>query len=71
MAFDTMRSEVAAGVVCREHVRVLGEAARVGPHEPAPAVTGPQINMLRDGETVRAIEVICTCGERIVLNCVY
>jgi hypothetical protein len=31
----------------------------------------PRVNLIRDGDVVRAIEVICTCGERVVLTCVY
>jgi hypothetical protein len=31
----------------------------------------PQITLIRDGDTVKAIEVICTCGQRIRLNCVF
>jgi hypothetical protein len=31
----------------------------------------PQVILIRDGDTVSAIEVICTCGQRIRLNCVF
>jgi hypothetical protein len=31
----------------------------------------PQVNLIREGDVVRAIEIVCTCGKRIVLNCVY
>ena len=31
----------------------------------------PHVNLIREGDVVRAIEIVCTCGERIVLNCVY
>jgi hypothetical protein len=31
----------------------------------------PKVTLLRDGDAVRAIEVICPCGKRLVLTCVY
>jgi hypothetical protein len=31
----------------------------------------PKVNLVREGDVVRAIEIVCTCGKRIVLNCVY
>lgn len=71
MELESPRDEAAVGVVCREHVRVLGESARIGPQEQPAVAPGPQVHLLRDGETVRAIEIVCTCGERIVLNCIY
>ena len=58
------------GVVPCHRVRLGGESARV-------AVPGqdarrePQIILIRDGDTVKAIEVVCTCGQRIRLNCVF
>lgn len=71
MDHDTPRPEAApGGVIAREHVHVMTEAARVGPHG-HPAAAEPRVHLIRDGDTVRAIEVVCTCGERIVLNCVY
>jgi hypothetical protein len=31
----------------------------------------PRISIIKDGDVVRAIEVVCTCGEVIRLDCVY
>jgi hypothetical protein len=57
-------------VIPGAHVKLVPEPTRV-------AVPGacdgsePTVNLIRDGDAVRAIEVICTCGKRLVLNCVY
>lgn len=58
------------GIIPGSHVHMLSEPARVGQpgHE---THAEPIINIIRDGDTVRAIEVICTCGKRTVLSCVY
>jgi hypothetical protein len=31
----------------------------------------PQIDLVRDGEAIQAIDVTCTCGQKIRLRCVY
>jgi hypothetical protein len=31
----------------------------------------PKIIVIKEGDAVQAIEIICTCGERIRLNCIY
>jgi hypothetical protein len=31
----------------------------------------PRIELVREGEVIQAIEVICTCGQRIRLRCSY
>lgn len=31
----------------------------------------PKVILIRDGDAVTAIEVVCTCGRRIRLDCVY
>jgi len=38
---------------------------------PAAASTKPQITLLKDGDVVRAIEIVCACGEVIRLDCEY
>jgi hypothetical protein len=58
------------GVVPSQRVRLLDEAAWVGaPGQPA--ATEPQVQLLREGSTVKAIDVVCTCGQHIRLRCVY
>lgn len=57
------------GLVPGHRVRVGKDRTRVGPgHEPE---TEPQIILVRDGDAIQAIEVVCTCGQRIRLKCVY
>ncbi|VTT97908.1 unnamed protein product [Gemmataceae bacterium] len=53
--------------------RVLsGEhAVRIGEPEPASAGPGPKVELVREGGVVRAIEVVCSCGERITIQCEY
>ena len=57
-------------VVAGARVRVSGEAVRVGPvraaDEPA-----PKVQVVRDGDVIQTIQVVCTCGERICIRCDY
>jgi len=51
-------------------VRLSGETARVKvPRHGLPAE--PRVEVVREGETIRAIDVTCSCGQRIRLHCVY
>jgi hypothetical protein len=34
-------------------------------------VVAPRIELVREGDVIRAIEVTCSCGEKIRLHCVY
>ena len=46
------------------------EAARVGqPHRHAPSA--PTVELVRDGELIRAIDVTCSCGEKLRIWCSY
>jgi hypothetical protein len=54
-------------------VRVSGDRTRVGVpgqpgHEPA---AEPRIEVIRSGDAIQAIDVICGCGQHIRLHCVY
>jgi len=60
----------ASNVIPASHIRMLGEPLPVGALRETPCPE-PQVNVIRDGDVVRAIEVVCTCGKRIVLDCVY
>ena len=69
-------------VISGSRVKVGKDSAVIGlPHlherlsppksiEPAKP-TEPVVKLNRDGDVIRSIEVTCTCGERIVINCVY
>ncbi len=51
-------------------VHLSGDAARVGVpgHEPA---AEPRIEIIRSGDVIQAIDIICGCGEHIRLHCHY
>jgi hypothetical protein len=63
--------EVGRGVIPGRLVRVSGEPARVGAPTAGPPAGQPQIEMIKDGDILRAIDVVCACGKRIRLRCVY
>ena len=59
------------GIVPGRKVVVSGESARVPvPRSDSPTCE-PQIELVRDGEVIQAIDVTCTCGQKIRLRCVY
>jgi hypothetical protein len=60
----------ANNIIPASHIRLLGESLPVGAPGAEPCAE-PQVNVIRDGDVVRAIEVVCTCGQRVVLDCVY
>ena len=57
-------------IVPGQCVRLTGETARVTIPGQANSA-GPTIELIRDGDVVRAIDVTCACGKRIRLKCVY
>jgi hypothetical protein len=59
------------GLVPGRKVLVSEESARVGVPRPGAPACAPQIELVRDGDVVQAIDVTCTCGQRIRLRCVY
>lgn len=60
---------IARAVVPGRCVRLSGETARVV--IPRPAGGEPHIELVREGNLIKAIDVTCTCGQRIRLRCVY
>jgi hypothetical protein len=57
-------------VVPQRLVRLLDEKARViVPHKGN--ACEPQIELIRDGKVIRAIEITCLCGRRMRLQCEY
>lgn len=58
-----------APVVPAARVRVTAEAVRVG--APKAASAEPQVQVVRDGDLVRAIEVTCPCGACVRIVCEY
>ena len=46
--------------------------APVPPKAPPPAAASePRVRLIKDGDVVTAIEILCSCGEVIHLNCEY
>lgn len=64
------RDAVNRAVVPGQRVRLTGEAARVVPPRQG-GECEPQIELVRQGDQVRAIDIRCTCGKRIYLTCEY
>ena len=68
---DVGRSAEGSALVPAARVRVAAEPVRVGtPHgtdHPGP----PKIHLVREDGVVKAIDVICSCGERIRIACEY
>jgi hypothetical protein len=63
--------EVGRGVIPGRLVRVSGEPALVGARVLTNEPGQPKVEMIRDGDILRAIDVVCACGKRIRLRCVY
>ncbi|MBI3408757.1 MAG: hypothetical protein HY040_10410 [Planctomycetes bacterium] len=62
--------ETAPGVIPQDRIRLAPERTHVGvPGQQN--VAEPQIIVIRDGDGIKAIEVLCTCGQRTRLNCVF
>ena len=59
-----------AAVITAEHVHVTDEPARVGRPQGS-TKRELQVELIREGDIVRAIDITCSCGERIRLRCDY
>lgn len=67
---QTIHSDTNEGVISGAHVRLLAEPAPIPvPHAGEPQ--RPQVHVVQEGGVIRAIDVVCPCGERIRLRCVY
>ena len=60
----------AATIIPSLRVRASGEHAHVGMPRAA-ADAEPKIELVREGEVVRAIDITCSCGHRFRLLCEY
>jgi hypothetical protein len=58
-------------VVRAGRVQVSEEVVRIGapPSEEKPGE--PTVRIVREGDAVQALEVTCSCGERIRIRCEY
>ena len=58
------------GVVPGQWVRVTSETARVTvPGQGTPGE--PRVELITQGDVIQAIDLTCTCGEKIRLRCIY
>lgn len=64
------RSGAGRAVIPATQVRVSTEPARVEPPRHA-GDCEPRIDLIRDGDQIRAIDIRCGCGKRIFLQCEY
>jgi hypothetical protein len=58
-------------VIPAARVRVSRESVPIGGPRPAEPRGEPKVHLVRDGGVIRAIEVICACGELIRIRCEY
>jgi hypothetical protein len=63
-----VRAVIPARVV--RAAEVAGEAAPAEERR-EPAAAGPRVELVREGGVVRAIDVTCSCGERLRIVCEY
>lgn len=68
-AMDAHMKDPVRTVLPGHCVRLAQERTRISP--PGHPAAEPQIILIRDGDAVRAIEVVCTCGKRTRMQCVF
>jgi hypothetical protein len=67
---DSISRSCVSRIVPGSHVTLTPEKRLVGP--PGEETAGePEIRLIREGDAIKAIEVTCTCGRHVRLNCVY
>lgn len=47
------------------------EVTRIGAPHASAATTHPQVELIREGDVVKAIDVTCACGEKLRIWCSY
>jgi hypothetical protein len=65
MGEKSTKPALARAVVGGRHVCLADQPAAVGKPRPATEQAEPKVEVIRDGNLVRAVEVVCPCGERI------
>lgn len=69
---DAGRSAEGSPLVPADRVRVAPDPVRVGAAAHPPEHHGaPKVTLVREDGVVRAIDVVCGCGERIRILCEY
>ena len=72
-ATDKFVRDVPHSVLPGHRVIQTSETTRVGsPHVHSPAASGqPKVELVREGDVVKAIDVTCSCGETMRIWCSY
>jgi hypothetical protein len=61
-----------SNVIPAAHVQIVRQpVACAAEHEAPPTPAAPRISVIEEGGVVRTIEIACTCGEVIRLECKY
>ena len=58
-------------VVAADRVTVSDAAVRIGAPRPGEEHGEPKVQLVREDGVIRAIDVVCRCGERIRIRCDY
>ena len=58
-----------SNVIAARHVRIAEPVPASRPAEES--TTDPRITLIKEGNTVKAIRVTCSCGEVIQMDCRY
>ena len=58
-----------SNVIAARHVQIAKPGHVARPAEET--TTDPRITLIKDGNTVKAIRVTCSCGEVIQMDCQY
>ena len=67
-----MSGTKSCGVISRAKIRDQSSVTRVGRPKPRDSVDqGPRIELIREGNIVKHVNVYCSCGEVITLECSY
>lgn len=68
---DGGRAGTGGPVVRAARVQVSEEAVRIGAPSQEEVPGEPTVRIVREGNTIQALEVVCSCGERIRIRCDY
>ncbi len=68
---DKGRAGTGGPVVRAAHVRVSEEVIPIGAPALEGAAGGPTVRIVREGDVIQMLEVVCSCGERIRIRCDY
>ncbi|MSR55759.1 MAG: hypothetical protein EXS09_21135 [Gemmataceae bacterium] len=62
---------VSRSVVSAQRVRIAADVIRVAAPKAEGTAEEPRIQLIRESGVIRAIDVTCSCGEKIRIVCEY